>query len=57
VEFHRRERLHGDFSRAMALPFRVNAEGVDAKLNHGVLVVKLPRAEEDKPRKISVKAA
>jgi HSP20 family protein len=57
MEYHRRERLYGEFSRTLQLPFRVDSNGVDAKLNRGVLTVKLPRAEEDKPKKITVKAA
>lgn len=55
--YFRRERIYGDFARTLQLPFRVNADQVSAKVNHGVLMITLPRAEEDKPRKISVKAA
>jgi HSP20 family protein len=57
AEFHRHERLYGEFSRTLQLPFRVDANGVDAKLNRGMLTVKLPRAEVDKPKKITIKAA
>jgi HSP20 family protein len=56
-KFQRRERLVGSFSRALQLPFRVDAEKVDAHFNRGVLTVKLPRAEADKPRKITVRPA
>ena len=55
--YHRQERLHGQFSRSLELPFRVNAEKVDANYKKGVLTVRLPRAEEDKPKKIGIKAA
>ena len=54
--YHRREREWGDFVRTVQLPFRVNADGVDARLDKGVLRVKLPRAEADKPRRIQVSA-
>ena len=57
AEYRRRERLYGEFNRTLQLPFRVDANGVEAKLNRGVLTVKLPRAEEDKPKKIAIKAA
>jgi len=35
----------------------VDADHVQAKLSHGVLSLTLPRAAEDKPRKIAIKAA
>jgi len=54
--YHRRERRHGTFVRTFRLPFRVDADRVDATFKNGVLNVSLPRAEEDKPRKISVRA-
>jgi HSP20 family protein len=56
-KFQRRERLVGSFSRTLQLPFRVDTEKVDAHFNRGVLTVKLPRAEADKPRKITVRPA
>jgi HSP20 family protein len=57
VKYHRRERGQGHFTRTVELPFHVNSEGVEAKFKNGVLHVVLPRAEEDKPRKISVNPA
>lgn len=53
--YHRRERGHGRFSRTIQLPFKVDAGKVGAKYEKGVLSIKLPRAEEDKPKKISIK--
>ncbi|MDF1512411.1 MAG: Hsp20/alpha crystallin family protein [Anaerolineae bacterium] len=52
--YHRRERGYGQFQRVFQLPFSVNASGVEAMYENGVLRLRLPRAEEDKPRKISV---
>jgi HSP20 family protein len=57
VKYHRRERGQGQFNRTVQLPFVVDSESVEAKFTNGVLHVVLPRAEEDKPRKISVNAA
>ena len=51
------ERNHGEFSRTVTLPYEVDADKVDARYEGGVLVIEMPRAEVDKPRKIKVKAA
>lgn len=53
----RRERLRGEFARALSLPFKVDANAVAAKFDNGVLTINLPRAESDKPRKIAIKTA
>jgi HSP20 family protein len=53
--YHRRERESGFFRRTIALPARVDPGKVSATMRNGVLTVTLPRAEEAKPRKISVK--
>lgn len=57
AKYHRQERNEGKFSRSIELPFRVESGKVDASFTRGVLRVALPRAEEDKPKKITVKAA
>ncbi|MFW5857584.1 MAG: Hsp20/alpha crystallin family protein [Planctomycetota bacterium] len=57
AEVHRRERGRGEFVRTLTLPYRVEAEKVDATCRQGILTVTLPRAEADKPRKIQVKSA
>ncbi len=54
--FHRRERPVGDFTRVLRLPAAVAPDRVSADLHDGVLAITLPKAEESKPRKISVKA-
>ncbi len=56
IRYHRRERVNGKFSRSIQLAFPVDAEKVTAACENGVLTVTLPRAEADKPRKISVKS-
>jgi HSP20 family protein len=53
--WHLRERHFGKYSRLMELPFRVAAEKITATLDKGVLEIKLPKAEEAKPRQIEVK--
>jgi HSP20 family protein len=52
---HRQECRTGRFQRSLKIPFKVNVEEVSAKFNNGILKVTLPRAEEDKPRKIAIK--
>lgn len=54
ASWHRRERGQGSFSRTMTLPWEVNAEKVEARLNDGILTVKLPKCESCKPKKIKV---
>jgi HSP20 family protein len=53
---HRQERGFGSFVRVLSLPFAVDANQVEARLENGVLWVKLPKHESAKPRKIVVKA-
>ena len=53
----RNERNTGKFSRVIRLPFRVDSARVEADYKKGVLNIKLPMAEEDKPRKIAIKAS
>ena len=55
--YHRRERRQGKFVRTFELPFNVEADKVEAVFEKGVLHVSLPRAEAEKPRKITVKGA
>jgi HSP20 family protein len=50
----KQERTRGAFSRTLHLPFTVELNQVEAALKNGVLQIRLPRAEADKPRKIKV---
>lgn len=56
VSYHRKERDAGNFRRIISLPTRVDSEKVTATCKNGVLTVTLPKAEEAKPRQISVKS-
>ena len=56
IRYHRQERGYGSFTRTIQLPFAIEVDKVEANYEKGVLKVWLPRAESDKPRKISVKA-
>ncbi len=56
ARYHRQERGYGKFTRTFELPFPVESDKVEASFDKGVLYIALPRAEADKPRKISVKS-
>ena len=54
VAYHRQERGVGEFQRLLRLPVEVDGSKVEATLTNGVLVIKLPKAEAAKPKKIRV---
>jgi HSP20 family protein len=54
-EYLLRERLYGTFERKIRLPDQVDANAAEAKVVNGVLTVRIPKAEEAKPRVIEVK--
>jgi len=53
--FHRVERRSGSFRRSFTLPMEVDEAKVDAKFEHGVLNITLPKTEKAAPKKIEVK--
>lgn len=55
--YHRRERETGQTARTVELPYHVEADKVEARVRRGMLQVRLPRAEAEKPRSIEVKTA
>ncbi len=57
TNWHRRERARGQFSRTLTLPWPVDADKVEARLQDGVLTVKLPKCEACKPKKVKVVGA
>ncbi len=54
--WHRQERGYGTFVRVLNLPFDVDREKVEARLENGILHVRLAKHEAAKPRKITVKS-
>lgn len=52
----REEIVGSEFMRSFDLPFKINSERVAANLKNGILTVKLPKAEEEKAKKITVKS-
>jgi HSP20 family protein len=57
VNWQRRERAYGTFSRAVQLPYRVDPDKVQARFNNGILEIELQRLEADRPKKIEIRAA
>jgi HSP20 family protein len=56
VEWHRQERGFGSFERAITLPVSVDAAKVEARLENGVLTIRMAKSPAAKPKKITVKA-
>lgn len=54
-EYHRLERSYGHFSRSFTLPSSVRTDKVDANFENGVLHISLPKQENAKPKKISIR--
>lgn len=54
VSLHRRERLAGNFDRAITVPVEIDADSVKAEYRDGILALYLLRAERDKPKTITI---
>ncbi|MCX6809955.1 MAG: Hsp20 family protein [Candidatus Berkelbacteria bacterium] len=54
--YYHLESSFGSFSRIIGLPNYVNADRADAKMENGILEIKLPKVEEKKSKKIPIKA-
>jgi HSP20 family protein len=53
--YHLREQRYGSFERILNLPVGVKADKANAEFEDGILTVTLPKAEEAKPKMITVK--
>lgn len=54
LTLEKREIVKNEFTRTFELNFRIDASKIEATYKNGVLRVRLPRMEEDKPKKISI---
>ena len=54
--YYRVERRFGSFQRSLALPQGVKPEEIAAGYGDGILTVTVPKVEEEKPKRIEVKA-
>lgn len=51
------ERCCGAFQRSVILPPNLDTEDIAARAKDGVLTIEIPKTEEAKPKRISIKAA
>ena len=54
--YHLREQRYGAFERNISLPTLVMSDKAKAEFEDGILTITLPKAEEVKPKTITVKA-
>jgi HSP20 family protein len=53
-EYLVRELPSGSFRRVLRMPTEIDAEKVEARINDGVLTLRLPKAESARPKKIKI---
>jgi len=51
---HRRERSEGEFDRTLSFPAQLDSAKASADYRDGVLTLRLPRAESEKPRSVAI---
>ena len=52
--FYRFERRYGTFARAVGLPQGSDQDNISARYENGVLEIRVPKPEEQKPKKIAL---
>ena len=52
--YYRLERAFGAFSRSLTVPDGVDPDGVEARFDHGVLEVMIPKPEQKRPRQVQI---
>ncbi len=55
--WHRVEAVYGAFERSFRLPSLIQADKISAEYKDGVLTLTLPKAEEAKPKQITIKVS
>jgi len=54
VEYRHVERVAAKFSRSFALPETARPDAIEASYKDGILEIRVPKAEEAKPRQIAI---
>lgn len=54
--YHRRERVQGEFTRSFQVPNRFDLTKAAATYEKGMLIVRVPKREEAKPRQIAIQS-
>jgi HSP20 family protein len=52
--YYRRERTYGKFRRSFSLPADVDADKIKADFKDGLLIIEVPKPEEQKPKEIAI---
>jgi HSP20 family protein len=50
----RQECFYGDFKRSVRIPVKVKHDQIEASLKNGILMVRMPKSEETKPKQIAI---
>ena len=54
ISFLKQELFHGPFERRLTFNVPVNADAIEATFEHGLLTLRVPKAEAIKPKQIKV---
>ncbi|MBA55791.1 MAG: hypothetical protein CMK89_15150 [Pseudomonadales bacterium] len=54
TDYRYRERAVGEFSRSFTIPEDADRNGINARFEHGLLVVAIAKKEQAQPRKIEI---
>jgi len=52
----RKERSEGDFEKTLRIPTKIDQDKISASFSNGILTITMPKAEEVKPKTISIEA-
>ena len=52
----RKERSQGDFEKTLRIPTKIDQDKISASFSNGILTITMPKAEEVKPKTISIEA-
>jgi HSP20 family protein len=55
--YHRVERVSGSFSRSLVLPDGVDLDGIQARIEHGVLELTVPKPQQPRVHRVSIDVA
>ncbi len=55
ADYHLKERTHGKFERNVLLNERVDADKIEAQVKNGLLIIKIPKSPDAKPKAITIK--
>jgi HSP20 family protein len=55
-DYHVRERYYGSVQRSIMLPSNINSDNINAKLENGILHIKIPKQEKETSKRIEIKS-